>query len=89
MGSDRALKNTTVDREIANLWEWFKDAQYWSKANYILGLLQFCDGNLLHTIGTQARTMLAAELKAAEGFGDDEDDGRCKKQLELFFFFFG
>ncbi|XP_072044586.1 F-box and WD repeat domain containing protein 10B-like isoform X2 [Amphiura filiformis] len=74
MGCNRALRNTSVDNQIASLWDWFKDAQYWSKANYILGLLQFCDGNLLHTIGTQARTMLAAELKAAEGFNDDDDE---------------
>lgn len=71
MGCDRALRNAAIDEEIGKIWDWFKNAQYWSKANYVLGLLQFCDGNLLHTVGTQARTMLAAELRAAKGFNDD------------------
>lgn len=79
MGCDRALTSSFIDENIANVWTWFKEAKYWSKANYMLGLLQFCDGNLLHTIGTQARTMLAAELKAAEGFNNY--DGRLWNRL--------
>ena len=68
LSGDRALDPKDVDHYIASTWSWFKDANYWSKANFALGILQMCDAHLLHTVGTQARTLLVSEAKAAEEF---------------------
>ncbi|XP_033630134.1 CMT1A duplicated region transcript 1 protein-like [Asterias rubens] len=67
-GDNRALWNSETEQRVTECWLWFKDARYWSKTNYLLGVLQMCNGELLYCIGTLARTMLAAEQRAAEGY---------------------
>ena len=67
-GDNRALWNSETEQRVTECWLWFKDARYWSKTNYLLGVLQMCNGELLYSIGTLARTMLAAEQRAAEGY---------------------
>ena len=64
MSSDRALDAHEIERKIAETWYWFQGANYWTKWNFILCLLQQCDAHLLNVIGTQARTQLTSEQKA-------------------------
>ena len=66
LSSDRAISATTVEQITISMWEWFSRANYWTKMNFALNLLQMCGVNLLHTLYTQARTLLASEMKAAE-----------------------
>lgn len=69
LSSDRALAQKDVDHFTVTSWQWYAEANYWSKSNFALALLQMCDAHLLHTIGAQARTLLISEVKAAEEFG--------------------
>jgi F-box/WD-40 domain protein 10 len=69
LSSDRALPAKKVDNYIITSWQWYGEANYWSKANFALVLLQMCDAHLLHTIGAQAKTLLISEEKAAREFG--------------------
>ncbi|KAK3759040.1 hypothetical protein RRG08_022029 [Elysia crispata] len=70
LSSDRAISATTVEQITISLWEWFSRANYWTKMNFALNLLQMCGVNLLHTLYTQARTLLASEMKAAESVAE-------------------
>ena len=64
MSQDRALSAEELEKNIAESWFWFQAANYWTKSNFLLGVLQSCDAHLLHAVGTQARTLLASERKA-------------------------
>ncbi|XP_045213693.2 F-box and WD repeat domain containing protein 10B-like isoform X2 [Mercenaria mercenaria] len=70
LSSDRAIPAKKVDEYIISSWQWYREANYWSKANFALVLLQMCDAHLLHTIGAQARTLLISEERAAQEFGE-------------------
>jgi F-box/WD-40 domain protein 10 len=64
MSCDRALSPMELEKNIADSWYWFQAANYWTKSNFLLGILQCCDAHLMHAIGTHARTLLASEQKA-------------------------
>ncbi|GFO23350.1 F-box/WD repeat-containing protein 10 [Plakobranchus ocellatus] len=71
LSSDRAISASTVEQITISMWEWFSRANYWTKMNFALSLLQMCAVHLLHTLYTQARTLLASELKAAESLAEE------------------
>ncbi|XP_022092687.1 CMT1A duplicated region transcript 1 protein-like [Acanthaster planci] len=71
-GQDRALWTSKTEQTVTETWQWFQQAKYWSKANYLLGVLQMCNGELLYRIGTLARTMLASEERASQGVCDED-----------------
>ncbi|GFS02102.1 CMT1A duplicated region transcript 1 protein-like [Elysia marginata] len=71
LSSDRAISAATVEQITISMWEWFSRANYWTKMNFALNLLQMCGVNLLHTVYTQARTLLASEVKAAETVAEE------------------
>ncbi|XP_062599393.1 F-box and WD repeat domain containing protein 10B-like [Saccostrea cucullata] len=62
--SDRAMDLMEVEQFITGTWMWFQKANYWTKANFALSLLQLCEISLLHTLSSQARTLLISEEKA-------------------------
>ena len=64
ISADRALDAAALDREIGETWYWFQSSNYWTKLNFVLSLLKECESHLLHLIGVQAKTLLAAEKKA-------------------------
>ena len=64
MSSDRALNCDDLEAEMAEIWLWFQHSKYWTKANFVLALLQHCEAHLLHIIATQARTLLSSERRA-------------------------
>ncbi|CAH1793733.1 unnamed protein product [Owenia fusiformis] len=65
LNSDRALNGASMEQELIETWYWFQTANYWTKCNFILGLMRWCDAHLLHLAGLQARTLLASERKVA------------------------
>lgn len=69
LSSDHALPTKELENFIITSWQWYGEANYWSKSNFALALLQMCDAHLLHTIGAQAQSLLISEVKAAEEFG--------------------
>ncbi|XP_078658550.1 F-box and WD repeat domain containing protein 10B-like [Branchiostoma floridae x Branchiostoma belcheri] len=75
LSGDRALNRRELRQHIADTWAWFAEASYWSKANYMLGVMQFCEPQMLYSLGTQARTMLQAQKSMEpKGSTDWEDD---------------
>ena len=71
VSSDRAMSVQKVEQVTINTWEWFSQASYWTKSNFSLSILQMCEAHLLHSLYTQARTLLASEMKAADTFGGE------------------
>lgn len=74
-GIDRALSTSETDFKSSVLFSWFQDAPYWSKANFLLAVLQMCEGQLLHSAETLCRTMLSAQER---GFSARSYDGNGK-----------
>ena len=66
VSSDRAMSAQKVEETTMSNWDWFSCASYYMKANFALCMFQMCDIHLLHTVFTQAKTLLASEMKAAE-----------------------
>ena len=64
MSEDRALSTAELEKNIAESWHWFQGANYWTKSNFLLGVLQCCDAHLLYAVSTSARTLLASEQRA-------------------------
>ncbi|XP_072882727.1 F-box and WD repeat domain containing protein 10B [Hemitrygon akajei] len=59
--SDRSLNKSALREYISDTWEWFASSRYWTKANYILGLLQLCDVKLLHLLANLVRALILSE----------------------------
>lgn len=55
---DRAMDPQKLAQSMADLWRWFVGACFWTKANYILLLLQMCDSQLLLMAATLIRILL-------------------------------
>lgn len=58
--------NSTPDpkllgQDMLNTWEWFRNSRKLTKTNYLLGLLAFCDAEMLHMLGNLARVLIARE----------------------------
>ncbi|KAK6187846.1 hypothetical protein SNE40_005781 [Patella caerulea] len=64
LSSDHALPTCAVEYYITSTWDWFTDANYWTKANFAMAILQLCDANLLFMLYTQAKTLLVSEERA-------------------------
>lgn len=52
-----------LGKEMLNTWEWFKNSPNLTKTNYFLGLLTFCDAELLYMLGNLARVLIAREKR--------------------------
>ncbi|XP_027016258.1 F-box and WD repeat domain containing protein 10B isoform X1 [Tachysurus fulvidraco] len=52
-----------LGNEMLNTWEWFKNSPKLTKTNYLLGLLAFCDAELLHVLGNLTRVLIAREQR--------------------------
>ncbi|XP_071129514.1 F-box and WD repeat domain containing protein 10B-like [Mytilus edulis] len=72
LSSDRALSTDKVEDNISCYWQWFEKTNYWTKSNFAFAILQMCDSHLLHTLASQARTLLITEEKAALNLEDDD-----------------
>ncbi|XP_036401463.1 CMT1A duplicated region transcript 1 protein [Megalops cyprinoides] len=76
--SDRALDGELIRKEMRETWDWFSDSKYWTKVNYILGLLSLCHTELLHALGNLIGVLIVREKRALMGHDavlDDLQDG--------------
>ncbi|KAJ7316130.1 hypothetical protein JRQ81_002292 [Phrynocephalus forsythii] len=60
---DRVLDPQELEQSMADLWKWFLNASFWTKANYILLLLQMCDPQLLLMASSLIRLLLGPDEK--------------------------
>ncbi|XP_067860376.1 F-box and WD repeat domain containing protein 10B isoform X2 [Heptranchias perlo] len=88
LSSDRALNKVALRKYIFETWEWFANSRYWTKANYMLGLLQMCDVKLLHVIGNLIRTLLLRnkipDFREAKGMDHDDDNISLNESIYSF-----
>lgn len=63
---NRALNLQTLQQSMSDLWKWFLNASFWSKANYMLLLLQMCDSELLLMAANLIRILLAKDVKISK-----------------------
>lgn len=61
--SNSAPDAKLLGKEMLNTWEWFKTSPMLTRMNYLLGLLAFCDADLLHMLGNLARVLIAREKR--------------------------
>ena len=62
VSGDRALNNIFVPYVITLIWEWFSQLSSWSKAKFLLHLLQDCDIHLLYLLYLQLCSLLISNL---------------------------
>ncbi|XP_032899847.1 CMT1A duplicated region transcript 1 protein [Amblyraja radiata] len=60
-GSDRSLNKAALHQYIVQTWVWFAKSTYWTKANYVLGVLQLCDAKLLFLLANLIRALILSE----------------------------
>nr|XP_060620495.1 F-box and WD repeat domain containing protein 10B [Anolis sagrei ordinatus] len=58
---DRALDQQKLKQSMEDLWKWFLHASFWTKANYMLLLLQMCDSQLLLMAANLIRMLLSQD----------------------------
>jgi F-box/WD-40 domain protein 10 len=69
VSGDRALNLAELDNEMMRSFDWFRQANYWTKSNFMMGIMQHCDQHLLYNIAQQAKTLLISEKKAGISLG--------------------
>ncbi|XP_051529787.1 F-box and WD repeat domain containing protein 10B [Myxocyprinus asiaticus] len=47
--------------DMLETWEWFRKSPSWTKSNYLLSILSFCDTSLLHMLGNLVRVLIVWE----------------------------
>ncbi|XP_061472463.1 F-box and WD repeat domain containing protein 10B [Rhineura floridana] len=76
---DRALDPQKLEQSMADLWKWFLNASFWSKANYILLLLQMCDTQLLLMAASMIRIFLSQDEMVTSKMVE-KDKGHLRSQ---------
>ncbi|XP_063148692.1 F-box and WD repeat domain containing protein 10B [Candoia aspera] len=72
---DQAMDPQKLAQSIVDLWKWFLNACFWTKANYVLLLLQMCDSQLLLMAATLIRFLLSEhESTLSENMGEEETE---------------
>ena len=59
--SNHALDEDGLTKTVDNYLEWFSGSTYWTKANYLLGLMQLCDTHVLHILATKTGALYERE----------------------------
>ena len=54
--SNHALNRLQLRKDILDCLNWFESSPYWTKCNFMLGLMQSCNAQLLHIIGNESRS---------------------------------
>lgn len=67
--TNHALCAELLDKAIQDTWQWFSESTYWTKLNFLLGIMQHCDSQLLFIMSYSIKTMSLRErrkLKAVD-----------------------
>ena len=78
--TNHALDESQLEVTMGEYWDWFGESPYWTKANFMLGLMQLCDTHLLHVVSNKTRTLCERERrkrKTAEKLDSDEGLLEC------------
>ncbi|XP_069785657.1 F-box and WD repeat domain containing protein 10B isoform X2 [Narcine bancroftii] len=87
-GSDRGLNKSALRSSMLDTWKWFANSRYWTKANYVLGVLQLCDVKLLYLLANLVRALVLSERTSGcpvAKVGDNDEDviSRNKSKYSL------
>lgn len=61
--TNHALDENELEEAIEDTWLWFVDSAYWTKLNFMLGVMQWCDSPLLFLMANKTRTMYQRERR--------------------------
>ena len=78
--TNHALNETELLDTMENYLKWFSASTYWTKANYMLCLMQLCDSHLLHVVATKTRVLCEIERRKQRAL----EDGQIIKGLWSF-----
>ena len=81
--TNHALNETELLDTVENYLKWFSASTYWTKANYMLCLMQLCDSHLLHVVATKTRVLCEIERRKQRAL----EDGQIIKGLWSFSLF--
>uniref|UniRef100_A0ACB8EJL8 Uncharacterized protein n=1 Tax=Sphaerodactylus townsendi TaxID=933632 RepID=A0ACB8EJL8_9SAUR len=76
---DRALNPQTLKKSMSDLWKWFLNASFWTKANYTLLMLQMCNSQLLFMAASLVRVLLTKDVKISSK-SLKIDEGKAKEE---------
>ncbi|KAL0983783.1 hypothetical protein UPYG_G00132750 [Umbra pygmaea] len=68
--SDRGLDTKVLRKDIMDTWNWFSRSSYWTKFNYLLGILSLCDTELLHVLRNLTDVLIVREKRAFLQFNE-------------------
>lgn len=60
-GSDRSLDKAALHQYMVQTWGWFAKSTYWTKANFVLGVLQLCDAKLLFLLANLVHALIPSQ----------------------------
>ncbi|ELT88931.1 hypothetical protein CAPTEDRAFT_142339, partial [Capitella teleta] len=69
---DRALNEVGLETSLAKVWIWFEAASYWTKSNFLMGVMRKCEPHELHIVGAHAKTLLAPQQRSFAPTADYE-----------------
>nr|XP_034960561.1 CMT1A duplicated region transcript 1 protein [Zootoca vivipara] len=78
---DRALNPKKLEHAMEDLWNWFLDASFWSKANYLLLLLQMCDSQLLLMAANLISILLSQDEATCKLADNKTDEDQTSKDV--------
>jgi hypothetical protein len=65
---DRVLNAKELESEIQNLWRWFEQSDYYTKVNFLLKVMKFCESQLIFLLLKQIQTQLVQDLQTSEKY---------------------
>ena len=68
--TNHALNENELLETIESYLEWFSVSTYWTKANYLLGLMQLCDTHILHIMAVKTRALCEREHRRQRALED-------------------
>ena len=68
--TNHALNENELLETIESYLEWFSVSTYWTKANYLLCLMQLCDTHILHIVAVKTRALCEREHRRQRAFED-------------------
>lgn len=82
--TNHALNENELSDTVDTYLEWFSASTYWTKANYLLGLMQLCDTHLLHIVATKTRALCERERRRQRALEDGLIDRGLYLIMSLF-----
>ena len=80
--TNHALDAADLDKAIQETWLWFSESAYWTKLNFMLGIMQQCDSQLLFIMACSIKTMWQRERRRQRAVDEGiVEEGKIRNHL--------